>query len=324
MSSARRWSLRRLGLGRRATPPDVTVAILTLNRADRLAASIRSVLAQDHPSFEVLVVNGPSTDGTADLLASMVSEGLRIRVTSCPVAQVGAARNVGLRESRGSIVAFIDDDAVAAPTWLTTMTAPFADPTVVAAGGPVFDVPLGRVDWRLCTCTRLGQPDVDAPGPIDRYLGPGADPFPYFAGCNSVYRRADALAVGGVDPDLHKIYDDVDLAAKLVDAGGRMAYVDEVLIDHDRAVNALRDDQQVLRDPFYALRDRVVFVARVRHRSLDDQELTDRALSWARDWGGEADRQLAAGQCTPEQHRWFLDRANEGATVGLQVGLESA
>ena len=92
-----------------AAPPTVTVVIPTYNRAALLPRALRSVLAQTHQDFEVLVVDDGSTDDTASVVAD--TGDARVRYVRQPEnAGVAAARNRGLRESRGTFIAFLDSD----------------------------------------------------------------------------------------------------------------------------------------------------------------------------------------------------------------------
>jgi glycosyltransferase involved in cell wall biosynthesis len=176
------------------------------------------------------VVNGPSSDGTAELLS-----GYPVRVGTCSEAQIGRSRNVGVRMAAGDVFAFLDDDAVPEPDWLEQLAGAYEDPMVAAAGGPVFDVPLGRIEWAICTCTRKGAVNTHSEPPAERYLGRGADPFLYLAGCNMSVRRSALRRAGAFNPELLYGYDDAEVCMRLVDAGARIAWVEAVLVRHDLA-----------------------------------------------------------------------------------------
>ena len=87
----------------------VSVVICTLNRADALAATLECLRLQHHDDFEVIVVNGPSTDGTAERLASLDGA---IRRLDNPERNLSRSRNLGVAAAAGELVAFLDDDAV--------------------------------------------------------------------------------------------------------------------------------------------------------------------------------------------------------------------
>ena len=117
--------------------PTVSVIINTLNRGDMLSKVLTSLQWLKYEGdFEVIVVNGPSTDNTASVLEEWNG---RIRVGQCEVANLSVSRNIGINMARGEYVVFIDDDAYPEPEWLDQMIAPFDSPYVGAVGGIVYD-----------------------------------------------------------------------------------------------------------------------------------------------------------------------------------------
>lgn len=100
----------------------VSVIIPTYNRAHVLARALDSVLSQDYFPLEVIVVDDGSTDHTPDLLDRYKG---RIRVLSQANKGVSAARNLGIRNSRGGFVALLDSDDAWTPEKLSLQTAFF-------------------------------------------------------------------------------------------------------------------------------------------------------------------------------------------------------
>jgi glycosyltransferase involved in cell wall biosynthesis len=110
--------------------PGVTVIICTRNRPRQLDACLDAIVAQQYRDFDILVIDNGDGDAVATLC--------RRRGVACvrePVAGLTRARNRGARTARGHLVAYIDDDAVAEPTWLATLVAEFDDREVAAAAG---------------------------------------------------------------------------------------------------------------------------------------------------------------------------------------------
>jgi glycosyltransferase involved in cell wall biosynthesis len=107
--------LRRENIGQNVVPL-VSVIIPTHNRARLVERAIRSVLDQDFTDFELIVVDDGSTDSTKTLLESFQG---RLK----PIVQenkgVSAARNRGIRSSRGALLAFLDSDDEWLPKKLT-------------------------------------------------------------------------------------------------------------------------------------------------------------------------------------------------------------
>lgn len=85
----------------------VSVIIPTYNRAKTLLGSVQSALGQTYRNIEVIVVDDGSTDATMDVLASLSG---RIRVIRQTNAGPSAARNRGVAEAKGEIIAFLDSD----------------------------------------------------------------------------------------------------------------------------------------------------------------------------------------------------------------------
>ncbi|MGH9161087.1 MAG: glycosyltransferase family 2 protein, partial [Vicinamibacteraceae bacterium] len=117
----------------------LSIVINTYNRE----AYLRRLLATlDHLTdceLEVIVVNGPSTDGTASLLEEWKR---RIKVVDCPTRNLSHSRNLGIAAAAGDVVAFIDDDALPVDAaWgarYVDLFARDAEGHVGATGGPVW------------------------------------------------------------------------------------------------------------------------------------------------------------------------------------------
>jgi glycosyltransferase involved in cell wall biosynthesis len=298
-----------------ATP--ITVAISTLNRRNSLERTLVALREQTYPRFEVVVVNGPSTDGTTELLERFAD---RARVFDCPTASIGRSRNISVQQAAGDIVAFIDDDAIPPPDWLERLVAPFEDERVGYVGGPVFDVPLDRVEWKICTSTRLGAINTDSSGPIAIYQGLGADPVAYFAGCNMGLRRNALQAIGGFNSALLYTYEDVDVCCHMNDAGYSLAYLEEVTVRHDRAVNSVRDGQRVITDPYALVLGRIVFTLHCKLGSKSRAKVRRLVRDWERDWVAHSTAHLTSGRFTPAEHEKFVARVVAGTTEGIARG----
>jgi hypothetical protein len=101
----------------------VSVITATRNRAETLERCIDSVLAQAHPNFEMVVVDDGSEDATPEVLARYSDP--RVRSLRIDHAGVCAARNRGLEQASGSVVAYIDDDNQMDPLWLMAVANTF-------------------------------------------------------------------------------------------------------------------------------------------------------------------------------------------------------
>jgi glycosyltransferase involved in cell wall biosynthesis len=113
--------------------PLISVIIPTYNRAGYLQLALESVLCQEYPCYEVLVVDDGSTDDTPAVLARQAG---RVRALRQANAGPSAARNRGIREARGELVAFLDSDDLMVPGRLARQAALFVrDPELGLVAG---------------------------------------------------------------------------------------------------------------------------------------------------------------------------------------------
>ncbi len=188
-----------------SVPPSAGVVVATRERADQLARALDSLLAQDHPDFEVVVVdNAPVTGATRELVERKYGE--RVRYVGEPVPGLAVAHNRGLAAVRGEVVAFTDDDVVADPRWLTELTAPFAaDPGLGCATGLILPARL-RTPAQVLLESHGGFAKGFTPRTYDPAHPPADEPlFPFAAGrfgsgANMAFRTTVLREVGGFDP----------------------------------------------------------------------------------------------------------------------------
>jgi len=127
------------------TPLRISIITPCLNRRDMVAEAIESVLAQDYPDFEHIVVDGGSTDGTLEVLARYP----HLQVVSGPDKGLYDAINKGIRMAKGDVVGLLNTDDIFAPGALHKVLDAFAaDRAIdtVSGGAEIFeDTPQGRM-----------------------------------------------------------------------------------------------------------------------------------------------------------------------------------
>ena len=107
--------------------PMASVVLSTRDRPDRLARCLPSLLSLHYPNYEILLVdNAPSTSATADLIQQHYSNEPRIRYMREDRPGLSAARNRGVAEAKGEIIAFTDDDVVVDTYWLAGLVQGFS------------------------------------------------------------------------------------------------------------------------------------------------------------------------------------------------------
>ncbi|OLB81908.1 MAG: glycosyl transferase family 2 [Actinobacteria bacterium 13_2_20CM_2_71_6] len=107
--------------------PPITVVLCTRDRPDALATCLDSLLAQQYPSFRVLVVdNAPSDESSAQVVRAAAERG-PVDYLLAPVPGLSHARNAAVVATPGEILAWIDDDEIADPHWLAEIARALAD-----------------------------------------------------------------------------------------------------------------------------------------------------------------------------------------------------
>ncbi|HET9593136.1 MAG TPA: glycosyltransferase [Solirubrobacterales bacterium] len=179
-------------------PPTISVVICayTRDRLEVLSESVDSLRAQTLPAHEIVLV----IDHAPELLEEVrrLWPDLKI-VENRERKGLSGARNSGVAEATGEVVAFLDDDAIAAPDWLARLAAAYAEPRVLGAGGtvrprwvegkPAWFPP--EFDW-VVGCTHSGMPQR-------------LEPVRNLVGANMSFRRQPLIEVGGFSHELGRV-----------------------------------------------------------------------------------------------------------------------
>jgi glycosyltransferase involved in cell wall biosynthesis len=116
---------------------NVSVVIATRNRAESLRDTLASLTRQSRRPDEVVVVDNASSDHTRDIALKFV-DSLNLKYVYEAKRGIPYARNAGIQNAGGDIIAFIDDDCVADENWLKNLEIPFVkDPHIGVVGGEI-------------------------------------------------------------------------------------------------------------------------------------------------------------------------------------------
>ncbi|MEX0746614.1 MAG: glycosyltransferase, partial [Rhodothermales bacterium] len=130
--------------------PAVSIVIPARNEEETIAACIESVLANDYPLREVIVVDDRSSDGTAEIVRRYEPMVRLVQVTSSAEGRATKKRALaaGVARATGTIILTTDADCTVPPSWIRTMTSYF-EPDVGMVTGPVLyraaDAPMARL-----------------------------------------------------------------------------------------------------------------------------------------------------------------------------------
>jgi GT2 family glycosyltransferase len=173
--------------------PSISVVICayTEQRWDDVLAAVRSAQAQTYPPEEVVLV----VDHNAALFDRLRERLPEVRVVENREERgLSGGKNTGVAVARGSLVAFLDDDAIAEPDWLKYMASGYTGPEIVGVGGrtlPLWETSRPywfpeEFDW-VVGCTFVGR----EPGPVRNLLGG-----------NASFRREIFEVAGGFSTDI--------------------------------------------------------------------------------------------------------------------------
>lgn len=208
--------------------PEISAVICTRNRPGSVPAAVRSVLANTHPRFEVVLVDQSSDDRTADACRPLLAD-RRLRYVRSTTVGLGRARNLGLSCAQSDVVAMTDDDCEAPSNWLEGITQALAEHAGAALlfcnvePGP-HDAKAGFIPAYVRSgdqvCRRL----------TDRISARGI-------GAGMAARRQAVLGLGGFDEQLGAgaafcSGEDWDMAARAILFGYSVLETDRVSVVH--------------------------------------------------------------------------------------------
>lgn len=218
---------------------DLSLVIATYNRAEQLMVTLESVATQRHPAqrWECIVVDNNSKDDTRERVEAFAAAhpDLQLRYVFESNQGLSYARNRGIEEAKGEIIAFVDDDERIVEEFVSAYVELFAShPDAMSAGGKIVaEYPTGRPGWMS---KYAEQPIAN---PMD--FGKSIKPFPKGripGGGNMAMRRSVFDKIGRFDTSLGRTGkqliggEESDLFERIEAAGMACYYVPRAVMYH--------------------------------------------------------------------------------------------
>lgn len=300
-------------------PLTFSIVINTLNRATLLARTLDSLRwLKYRGEFEVIVVNGPSTDHSQDVIDAWLPA---IRVGRCPVANLSVSRNIGICMARGDIVAFIDDDAIPEPEWLAQLAQAYDNPAVGAAGGLVFDQTGYSYQYEYSTANRLANANWRLTRNADHLAYPGAFEFPYLQGTNASFRRSALLEVGGFDEEIEYYLDETELCCRLVDAGYLVRQLPNAYVHHKFAPSNIRNEHKITRYRYPVIKNKLYFSLKHGRDYLPLADIFADNRRFVEQQEQEVEQHIAGGRLPVEERAQLAEQVRLAWERGAARGL---
>ncbi|MCC8035536.1 MAG: glycosyltransferase [Rikenellaceae bacterium] len=282
------------------TIPRISVVVATYNRSASMRRTLESLvgMALDANLWEAVVIDNNSTDDTRRVFDEFISARKigNMRMVFEPAQGLSHARNRGIAESRGEIIAVVDDDELVSPGFAGDYLAFFdSHPAAAAAGGkitPRYSGPRPRWMSRYTEVPVAGTLDL---GPREREFPRGRNPF----GGNMAFRRTTLEASGVFDPAFGRTGtkllagEEKELFHRIRSLGGKIWWVPGPEIFH------IIDSDRLTRDYFKRLNYMGGVSERERTLSASRAKYTGRLASELVKWG--ASLLFAAGYCLAGQ-----------------------
>lgn len=226
----------------------VTVGIITKNEEEHIGETIKSILKSDYPKYEILIVDGNSTDDTQDIIKGLqkTHKNMRLILEPWEKGSHGMARNLLIDNAKGEFIAFTDGDCLVEENWLFMLVKTIIEerkrnPKVVATGGIRY--PVKTKKWRENLLNNV----------LGTYFGSGGsqgfvktkkrytDSIPNY---NSIYvkdvikkERYSEIGIG----------EDYELNLRLNKRGYKIAFTDKAIIYHHQDNSILKFLRQIYR-----------------------------------------------------------------------------
>jgi succinoglycan biosynthesis protein ExoA len=206
---------------------DISVLTPVLDEADGIRETVARMQAQDFDGvFELIFLDGGSTDGTREILEELAADDARLRVLDNPGRRPANALNVGLANARGSLIARMDAHTHYPLAYLSAGARRLARGDVDSVSGP--QLATGNDKWSSRVALALSLP-LGAGGA--KFRRRTSEEVEVDSGFTGMWRRECLERYGGWDERWH-VNEDHELAARLRADGRRIVCIPEMAAEY--------------------------------------------------------------------------------------------
>jgi cellulose synthase/poly-beta-1,6-N-acetylglucosamine synthase-like glycosyltransferase/peptidoglycan/xylan/chitin deacetylase (PgdA/CDA1 family)/spore germination protein YaaH len=211
--------------------PSVSILVPAYNEELVIENTIRSLLASDYPSYEVIVIDDGSQDNTSKVVAEKFGSDERVRLFTVANAGKAAALNTGIRHAQGDIIVALDADTLFAPQTIVALAHRFYDKSLGAVAGNA------KVGNRVNLVTRWQALEYITSQNMDRRAFASLNCITVVPGAVGAWRKDLLLEAGGFPSDT--LAEDQDLTLRIRRLGYTIGY-EETAIAWTEAPHNLR------------------------------------------------------------------------------------
>jgi glycogen(starch) synthase len=298
--------------------PPVSIIINTDGRAAILGNTIESLRYLRYPRLELVVVPGPTADGTRELLDRHWRG--EVKIGFCPTRNIAQSRNIGIALASGEVIAFLDDDEIPEPEWLEDLVPMLEDPAVAVAGGWLVDHTGKGYQARFDTIDRLGNSNHSWERATPEFNFPLSFNVPH-AMINSAYRRGALIDVGGFDEEFEYLLDETDLVCRFVDRGWHVVQTDRGFVHHKFLSSAIRNEQRVLTSWYSVIKSKTYFALIHGARFVSMDRILATIGKFVDEQRADVRGCIERGVLPPEAEKKFESEAEEAVREGITRAL---
>lgn len=230
--------------------PLVSIAICTADRYASIEKTLQSLELISYQNLEIIIIDGSSNTATSELLCTFYSKiSFKFKYLKIEQKNLSFSRNAAIKLSSGSIIAFLDDDAIAPPEWIEQLLLTYSlhGDKCAGVGGTVRDMtrPGYPLQFRRGITSVLSETIPIRSSDTPNYNQPQSFWYNGLMGTNSSYRKELLEQINGYDEFFDYFLDETDVCLRLIQAGYDIHYSD-IVIDHYPQPSHNRHDQKHL------------------------------------------------------------------------------